>query len=93
MKKSLFIMSVILAMFFIGCVAGPIPKTDIQIPMTNGSFLLYPAGGFTGEVYYTPEEMADPEKFRKKFKIIYKFFENLEQKNKKGACLPSEICG
>ena len=91
--KKLFIMSVILSMVFIGCATGPIPKGDIMIPMVNGGFLLYPAGGFSGEVYFTLEEMADREKFGKKYKIIEKFFEDLEQKNKKGGCSPGEICG
>ena len=93
--KKLCILSVIMAVIIMmgGCVTGPIPKEDIQIPIDNGGFLLYPAGGFTGEVYFTLEEMADPEKFKKKYKIIEKFFKDLEQKNKKGGCLPGEICG
>ncbi len=94
MKKSLFIVTVFLAMFFVGCVTGPIPKTDISIPLIDGSFLRYPAGGFSEGIYFTPEEMKDPKLYWKRMQIINKFMNNRErQKTKKGGCLPGEICG
>lgn len=81
--KRLFILSVILALW-VGCASGPIPKEDIIIPITDGTMLHYPAGGFSGGVYFTPEEMNDPEKIKKKMEIIDKFMENRrKQKQKK----------
>ena len=89
---SLILVFLLALLVWAGCAAGPIPKEDIIIPVNNGAFLKYPAGGFSGGIYLTPDEMKDPVKFRDKVEAIKRFMRN-RSRQKQGGCFGGQNCG